>query len=78
MRYQGMDYRFRSLVGSVCDIRFVLSYPLDRLSGFPIGVGNDCCYGDDCSYLVYGPCKIKILRTENLMFGGFLSYEICY
>ena len=32
MRYQGMDYRFRSLVGSVCDIRFVLSYPLDRES----------------------------------------------
>ena len=32
MRYQGMDYQFRSLVGSVCDIRCVLSYPLDRES----------------------------------------------
>ena len=32
MRYQGMDYRFRSLVGSVCDIKFVFSYPLDRES----------------------------------------------
>ena len=27
---------------------------LDRVSGFPIGVGNDCCYevGNDCSYVV--------------------------
>ena len=54
MRYQGMDYRFHSLVGSVCDISFVLSYPLDRVSEFPIGVGNECYYvvGNVCCCLI--------------------------
>ena len=49
---------------------------LDRVSGFPIGVGNDCCsvVGNDCCYLVRNECCYEV-GNDDCFEGGGRDYD---